>query len=191
MSARRLQRKLVEGRPHRRDRAAGHPPVAGPPTLARVSEDVAGFGQDLGIGFEAGRPDGVVHRGFAEPVEVLAGEQAAAGGSARGRRDEGVPKQHAFPGDAIEAGRRDKIGAVGPRVGVGLVVGDTDEDVRWPWAAAAGSADESGAGQGRTPEEGAAPHGTSTLTLWRKPLSCASTTATAVIFTMSSTSSPR
>ena len=109
---------------------AGGLEIAGPPAFAGVPDEVAGFGEDVGVDGEIVGEDAHVVNGFFELPGVAASEDGGAAGAAFGVGCEGVMKEDAFAGDAIEVRSFDPFGAVGSGVAVAPVVGDDEENVR-------------------------------------------------------------
>ncbi len=70
-----------------------------------------------------------VSTGLAGLPAVEAREQGGPRWTATGRGHKGVGEQDTLPRHAVEGGRTDGLVAVGRGVGVGLVVGNDEEDI--------------------------------------------------------------
>ena len=84
--------------------------VAGAPDLEGFADVVSGVAEEEREGRDGAVPVGSLEDGTAAGAEeVAAGEEGAAAGRAGGGVDEGVAKESAFAGDAVDVGRVDEF----------------------------------------------------------------------------------
>ncbi len=126
----RLEALLLVGWSGRVFRAPSGFEATGAPSLASVADRVTGFSKEVGVGGELGWKSAVDVASLLEPPDRLTGEDGGAGGTTSGGVAEGMGEAEALFYDAIKGGSFDDGIAIGSGVGIALIVGDAEENVR-------------------------------------------------------------